>query len=170
MAACKLLRSWRRGIAPLPACCMGVWRGELLPLLVGALFAQGARPSPVGCAAGGSAAISKAYYYFLGSLAAMSKASRPNFSPGGTVVEPGERLLLAIDDTPTKRYGPHVRRRGDSSQSDAGPSGPEVCLRPCVGDVVVGGAAYVVGNDRSACWLAVRAAEEHQEHRAVVIA
>jgi hypothetical protein len=59
------------------------------------------------------------------------------------VIIPQGRILLAIDDTPSKRYGPKVE--GDPSQSDAGTSRREVSLRPQLGDVGVGGAALVVG-------------------------
>ena len=48
-------------------------------------------------------------------------------------LETGPRLLLAVDDSPTKRYGPQVAGRRHSSQPDAGPGRSTLSLRPCVG-------------------------------------
>jgi len=66
----------------------------------------------------------KAYYYFLGSLGrnVKSVAAAQLFRRAVQVVEPGERLLLAIDDTPTKRYGPHVEGAGIHHNPTPGPA------------------------------------------------
>ena len=80
LASCPL--SWRRGSHSWPACCMGVWRGDCCRCWSAPCLPRGARPSPVGCAAGGSAAISKPIITFWAASAAMSKASRPSFSAG----------------------------------------------------------------------------------------
>ena len=39
-----------------------------------------------------------------------------------TVIAPGERLLLALDDTPTKRYGPQVEGAGIHHNPTPGPA------------------------------------------------
>jgi hypothetical protein len=40
------------------------------------------------------------------------------------VVNPGERFLFALDDTPTKRYGPHVEGAGIHHNPTPGPAEP----------------------------------------------
>ena len=39
------------------------------------------------------------------------------------VVVPGQRLLFGLDDTPTKRYGPHVEGAGVHHNPTPGPAG-----------------------------------------------
>ena len=76
------------------------WR--LLPLLVGALFAQG-RLTVASWLRGGELGDDfRAYYYFLGSLGRNVKnVARVLLRIAVRRIEPGERLLLALDDTPT---------------------------------------------------------------------
>jgi hypothetical protein len=38
------------------------------------------------------------------------------------VIAPGDRLLFALDDTPTKRYGPHVEGAGVHHNPTPGPA------------------------------------------------
>jgi hypothetical protein len=97
------------------------WR--LLPLLAGALFAQGRKTVASWLRGGQLGGDFKNYYYFLGSLGRNVK------SLGGVllriavqVIEPGERLLLALDDTATKRYGPHVEGAGIHHNPTPGPA------------------------------------------------
>src|SRR5882724_11354197 len=166
MAACKLpaeLASW---IAPLASMLHGRVAWRLLPLLVGALFAQGRKTVASWLRGGRLGGEFQSLLLLSGQPRPQCQRRRgPTFPPGGTGRRAGRALVAGHRRHADQALRAARRRRGDSSQSDAGPSGPEVCLRPCVGDVVVGGAAYVVGNARSAVvGLAVRAAEEHQEH------
>ena len=97
--------------------------GRLLTVLVGMLFARGRRTVTSWLRAAGVGDAFPAYYYFLGSLGrkadlvagALLRLAVP-------VVAPGERLLFAIDDTPTKRYGPHVQGAGIHHNPTPGPS------------------------------------------------
>ena len=66
----------------------------------------------------------RSYYYFLDSvgrkaveLAAVAPADRHRR------IEPGDRLVFAIDDTPTKRYGPKVQGAGIHHNPTPGPAG-----------------------------------------------
>lgn len=98
------------------------WR--LLPLLVGALFAQGRQTVASWLRGGDLGDDFRAYYYFLGSLGRNVKSvARVLFRIGVCVIAPGERVLLALDDTPTKRYGPHVEGAGIHHNPTPGPAG-----------------------------------------------
>ena len=97
------------------------WR--LLPLVVGLLFAQGRRTITSWLRA---VAISKGYqryYYFLGSLGRKTEfVAMLLLRRAVTVVPTGERLLLGLDDTPTKRYGPLVEGAGIHHNPTPGPA------------------------------------------------
>lgn len=98
------------------------WR--LLPLLVGALFAQGRKTVASWLRGGELGDDFRRYYYFLGSLGRNVKSvASVLFWIAVRVLAPGERILLAIDDTPTKRYGPLVEGAGIHHNPTPGPSG-----------------------------------------------
>jgi hypothetical protein len=87
------------------------WR--LLPLLVGALFAQGRQTVASWLRGGGLGHDFRLYYYFLGSLGRNAKSvASVLFRIAVRVIVPGDRLLLALDDTPTKRQGALVEGAG----------------------------------------------------------
>lgn len=98
------------------------WR--LLPLMAGMLFAQGRRTVASWLRAGGLGDDYQDYYYFLGSLGRKVKwlAGRL-LAEAIRVIGPGERLLFALDDTPTKRFGPHVEGAGIHHNPTPGPAG-----------------------------------------------
>jgi hypothetical protein len=97
------------------------WR--LLPLVTGMLFAQGRRTVASWLRAGGIGADYRAYYYFLGSLGRnVTYVASRLLRRAVTVIAPGERLLLALDDTPTQRYGPHVEGAGIHHNPTPGPA------------------------------------------------
>ena len=97
------------------------WR--LLPLLSGMVFAQGRRTVASWLRGGGLGDDFRRYYYFLGSLGRNVKyVAYLLLRRAVDVIEPGERLLLAIDDTPTKRYGPHVEGAGLHHNPTPGPA------------------------------------------------
>jgi hypothetical protein len=60
------------------------------------------------------------YYYFLGSV---GRKATVVFGLLRERIDPGGRLLLAIDDTPTKRYGPKVQGAGVHHNPTPGPAG-----------------------------------------------
>jgi hypothetical protein len=97
--------------------------GRLLPLLVGALFAQGRQTVASWLRGGGLGDEFRLYYYFLGSLGRNVKwVAGVLFRIAVRRIVPGERLLLAIDDTPTKRYGPLVEGAGIHHNPTPGPA------------------------------------------------
>src|SRR5204863_759685 len=63
------------------------------------------------------------YYYFLGSLGRKTESvASMLLRRAVTVVPPGERILLGLDDTPTKRYGPCVEGAGIHHNPTPGPA------------------------------------------------
>ena len=83
------------------------WRLPLL--LLGILFAQGRRTVTTWLRAAGVSDDYQDYYYFLAALGRKTEsvATRLVVLLLRELSLPG-RLLLVIDDSPTKRYGPHV--------------------------------------------------------------
>ena len=87
------------------------WRLE--PLLVGMLFACGRKTVASWLRAGELGHDFQAYYYLLGSLGCKTKAIAGRLLRQTIdVIQPGDRLLFALDDTPTKRYGRSSERAG----------------------------------------------------------
>jgi hypothetical protein len=97
------------------------WR--LGRLLVGMLFSRGRRTVASWLRAGGLSDDYQGYYYFLGSLGRKVKLVAGVLLRWALqVVNPGERVLFAIDDTPTKRYGPLVEGAGIHHNPTPGPA------------------------------------------------
>ena len=97
------------------------WR--LLPLLRGLLFARGRRTVAAWLRAAGLGQDYKRYYYFLGALGRKTGfVASLLLRRVADVVAPGERILLGLDDTPTKRYGPHVEGAGIHHNPSPGPA------------------------------------------------
>lgn len=97
------------------------WR--MLPLLVGALFGQGRKTVASWLRGGELGDDFRAYYYFLGSLGRNVKSlAWMLLRIAIDVVAPGARLLFALDDTPTKRYGPCVEGAGIHHNPTPGPA------------------------------------------------
>ena len=84
----------------------------------------GDAPSPPGSAPPAWARTTSAYYYFLGALGRKTRfVASLLLRRVADVVAPGERILLGLDDTPTKRYGPHVEGAGIHHNPSPGPAG-----------------------------------------------
>jgi hypothetical protein len=97
------------------------WR--LLPLLTGMLFAQGRRTVASWLRGGELGDDFRRYYYFLGSLGRKAKYIAPLLlRRAADVIQPGDRILVALDDTPTKRYGPMVEGAGIHHNPTPGPA------------------------------------------------
>ena len=97
------------------------WR--LLPLCTGILFAQGRKTVASWLRGGGLGDDYKAYYYFLGSLGRKAQfVSSLLLRLALGLLAVGDRLLFALDDTPTKRYGPHVEGAGIHHNPTPGPA------------------------------------------------
>lgn len=98
------------------------WR--LLPLLTGFLFATGRRTVSSWLRAGALSDDYQDYYYFLSSLGHKVKSlAAVIVQIAVEVVAPNGRILLAIDDTPSKRYGPKVEGAGIHHNPTPGPAG-----------------------------------------------
>lgn len=97
------------------------WR--LLPLVTGMVLASGRRTVASWLRAGNLGLDFKAFYYFLGSL-----GRRTEWIAGRLLCVLAERLPLgdvlvfALDDTPTKRAGPHVEGAGIHHNPTPGPA------------------------------------------------
>jgi len=97
------------------------WR--LLPLLTGMLFAQGRRTVASWLRGGELGDDFRRYYYFLGSLGRNVKyVAFALLRRAVEVIQPGERVLLGLDDTPTPRYGPKVEGAGIHHNPTPGPA------------------------------------------------
>ena len=97
------------------------WR--LLPLLRGLLFATGRRTVASWLRAAGLGADFRQYYYFLSSLGRKVEfVASLLLRLAVTVIGAGDRLLFALDDTPTKRYGPKVQGAGLHHNPSPGPA------------------------------------------------
>jgi hypothetical protein len=97
------------------------WR--LAPLLLGVLFAKG-RPTVASWLRAAGIRRWPASYYFLRSLARRTEAI------AGSLLRlllhtigVSDRLIFALDDTPTKRYGPKVQGAGIHHNPTPGPTG-----------------------------------------------
>jgi hypothetical protein len=98
------------------------WR--LLPLLSGLLFAQGRRTVASWLRAAHLGDDFRAYYYFLGSLGRkVNCVAALLLRRAVTVIVPGETLLFALDDTPTRRAGPCVEGAGIHHNPTPGAAG-----------------------------------------------
>jgi hypothetical protein len=101
-------------------------RRRLQPIFIGALFAQGRRTVASWLRAAGIRRDWADHYYFLGSVG--RKIRLLGMVLLGIVMRhlvPGERLLLALDDSPTKRYGPKVEGAGIHHNPTPGPAEQE---------------------------------------------
>ena len=97
------------------------WRLE--PLLVGMLYARGRLTVSSWLRGGELSDDYQSYYYFLGSLGRKIKPLAGMLLHAVLrVVNPEQRFLFAIDDTPTKRYGPHVEGAGIHHNPTPGPA------------------------------------------------
>jgi hypothetical protein len=107
--------------APLHRRC--AWR--LAAVVAGILTAQGRRTASSWWRAAGIGTRFRSYYYFLDSVGRKTTAVAAVVFGllRGPLDVPGGRLLLALDDTPTKRYGPEVQGAGVHHNPTPGPAG-----------------------------------------------
>ena len=98
-------------------------RWRLPVLLLGMLFAHGRRTVTTWLRAAAISTHYQDYYYFLAALGRKTEsvATRLTFLLLERLPLP-ERLLLVIDDSPTKRYGPHVEGADVHHNPTPGPS------------------------------------------------
>lgn len=117
---------WSPWIAVLSSVLDARNQAMLGPLLWGLLFAQGRRRTVTSwLRAIGVGRGFRPYYYFLGSLGrkCCDVARRLVLFVVRPLLADERRILVAIDDTPTKRYGPEVEGAGVHHNPTPGPAG-----------------------------------------------
>ncbi|MBX6315458.1 MAG: transposase [Isosphaeraceae bacterium] len=131
MFAAGLTVEWAAWVAALaaPLHRRSAWR--LAHVVLGLLLAHGRRTIASWWRAANIGPRYGVYYYFLTSgghkativAAVLFALLRQRIDPGG-------RLLLAINDTPTKRYGPQVQGAGVHHHPTPGPAGSKFLYGP----------------------------------------
>jgi hypothetical protein len=122
--AISLTAEWAAWVAALAAPLHRRLAWRLPTVVVGILMAHGRRTAASWWRAAGVGRRFRSYYYFLDSLG--RKAAEPAAVTLRIVnqrIEPAGRLTFAIDDTPTKRYGPEVQGAGIHHNPTPGPAG-----------------------------------------------
>ena len=119
----KLPRRVGDWVALLAAVLHGSSAWRLAPLLVGLLFAGGRRTVSSWLRGNGLSDDFQDYYYFLSSLGRKAKdVARALLGLVVAELPLGDRLVFAIDDTPTKRVGPKVQGAGIHHDPTPGPT------------------------------------------------
>ena len=128
MAVYRAPGEWTECVALLAGVLDERSRWRLLPLLLGMLFASGRRTVTTWLRA---AVLQKDYRDFYHFLQTVGRGWR---AVGDQVlalvvkrVVTSSRVLLVIDDSPTKRYGPKVEGAGIHHDPTPGPTGNEFC-------------------------------------------
>lgn len=125
MFAVYLTAEWMAWVVALaaPLHRRSAWR--LAAVVAGILLAQGRRTASSWWRAAGIGTRFRSYYYFLDSVGRKTTAVAAVVFGllRGRLDVPGERLLLALDDTPTQRYGPEVQGAGVHHNPTPGPAG-----------------------------------------------
>ena len=116
-------QDWQRWVEVLAAPLHGRNRWRLSVVLLGMVFARGRRTVTTWLRAVGIGDDFADYYYFLQPLGRKVKELAEGLLAVLLVrLVPGERVLLAVDDTPTKRYGPQVQGAGIHHNPAPGPA------------------------------------------------
>ena len=124
MSAVRLTAPWAAWVAALaaPLHRRSAWR--LAHVVVGILLAHGRRTAASWWRAAGIGEHFGSSYYFLDSVGRKATAvAAVVFALLRNHIDPSGRLLLALDDTPTKRYGPKVQGAGVHHNPTPGPAG-----------------------------------------------
>lgn len=128
MASYQAPREWEERVFSLAGALHGRSRWRLSVVLLGALFAGGRRVVASWIRAAGVSDDFRDFYFFLQSVG-------QRWQDVGTrllllvlpLLKDQPRVLLAIDDSPTKRYGPKVQGAGIHHDPTPGPSGNAFC-------------------------------------------
>jgi len=116
-------QDWQQWVQWLAAGLHGRNRWRLSLILLGMVFARGRRTVTTWLRAVGISHDFADYYYFLQPVGRKSKALALRlFALLLEKLPTPERLLLAVDDTPTKRYGPQVQGAGIHHNPTPGPA------------------------------------------------
>ena len=123
MATWKCPQEWSEWMNWLAAGLHGRCRWRLPVLLLGILFARQPQTVASWLRAAAVGRGFSGYYYFISAVGRKSKSVAAQlFSLLLRKLPSGERLLLALDDTPTKRYGPKVQGAGIHHNPTPGPA------------------------------------------------
>jgi hypothetical protein len=122
-------QEWEEWSEWLAAGLHGRSRWRLAPLLLGVLFAGGRRVVAAWIRTGGLSGDFQDYYFFLQSVGRSWRelGRRVLVSVLRRVLAGQRRVLLAIDDSPTKRYGPKVQGAGVHHDPTPGPTEHPFC-------------------------------------------
>lgn len=129
MASYAAPSDWQEWTEWMSAGLHGRSRWRLAPLMLGLLFAGGRRVVTSWLRAGDMYLDYRNYYYFLQSVGQrwQEVGRRVLLIVLRRLLKNQQRVLLAIDDTPTKRYGPKVQGAGIHHDPTPGPSGHPFC-------------------------------------------
>jgi hypothetical protein len=125
MFAVQLTGQWMAWVAVLAKPLHGRSSWRLAQVILGILLAQGRRTVSSWWRAAGIGDEFRSYYYFLDGIGRKATAvATVVFSLVRDEIDTGrDRWLLAIDDTPTQRYGPKVQGAGIHHNPTPGPAG-----------------------------------------------
>jgi hypothetical protein len=116
-------QDWQQWVELLAAGLHGRNRWRLSVVLLGMIFARGRRTVTTWLRAVGITHDFADYYYFLQPLGRKAKALADGLLTVLLVrLVHGERVLLAVDDSPTKRYGRQVQGAGIHHNPTPGPA------------------------------------------------
>ena len=116
-------QDWQQWVDLMAAGLHGRNRWRLSVVLLGMLFARGRRTVTTWLRAVGITHDFADYYYFLQPLGRKAKDLAEGLLTVLLVrLVHGERVLLAVDDSPTKRYGPQVQGAGIHHNPTPGPA------------------------------------------------
>jgi hypothetical protein len=123
MATWRCPQEWSEWVEWLSAGLHGQCRWRLPILLLGMLFARGRRTAASWLRAAGITVGWSEYYYFISSVGRKAKSVATRLLVLLLrQLSSGPRVLLALDDTPTKRYGPKVQGAGIHHNPTPGPA------------------------------------------------
>jgi hypothetical protein len=122
--AVSLTAEWMAWVAALAAPLHRRCAWRLAAVVAGILCAQGRRTVSSWWRAAGIGTRFRSYYYFLDGVGRKAVAvATIVFGLLQDHLDSSERLLLALDDTPTQRYGPKVQGAGVHHNPTPGPAG-----------------------------------------------
>jgi hypothetical protein len=129
MASYRAPKEWEDWMEWLAAGLHGRSRWKLAPLLMGVLFAGGRRVVASWIRTAGVSDDYQVYYYFLQSVGKRWRelGRRILVLVLRHILKDQERVLVGIDDSPTKRYGPQVEGAGVHHDPTPGPTGHPFC-------------------------------------------
>lgn len=124
MFALKLDVQWAAWVAALATPLHGRLAWRLPAIVAGILLASGRRTATRWWLAAGVGRAFRSYYYFLDSIGRKTwPVAAALLKIGLDRIPAGDRLVFALDDTPTKRSGPKVQGAGIHHNPTPGPAG-----------------------------------------------